>query len=183
MIWLQGKTVRLVHNPFKVGSMLLRYDRLLPFTSGLDGELCVAEGYSELLSIWDSLSDSYNLPLRVSISDYENYIKKLSDNAITLCFCRNNSVLGAISFYANDYDGKYAYVSQIAVHDDAKRSGIGTLLLNSACYEASLRGMNVMQLEVLDDNRPARAMYKEMGFIPSGNRGRYGDILFKAIAH
>ncbi len=64
-------------------------------------------------------------------------------------------------------------IGNLAVHDSARRQGIGARLLDAAI--AKVRGSNVdsLYLEVRDSNAAARALYASRGFAEVGRRKEY----------
>ena len=62
---------------------------------------------------------------------------------------------------------------RIAVGLDARRGGIGTLLLTSFLTEMKARGATSVYLEVRESNSPARALYERNGFSLVGIRKNY----------
>lgn len=75
-----------------------------------------------------------------------------------------------------------AHITNIAVHPDFRRQGIGEELLRFAFEKAKELGANKMTLEVRVTNIPARNLYKKMGFVERGIRkGYYTDTNEDAI--
>lgn len=66
-----------------------------------------------------------------------------------------------------------AEVLTLAVVPEARRRGVGRMLLTQACAEAAARGAATMFLEVAADNDAARALYAALGFRPVGQRRAY----------
>lgn len=52
----------------------------------------------------------------------------------------------------------------IFVEASARSLGVGTRLLNAVAQEAARRGMHEVQLDVIDTNPRARALYEKVGF-------------------
>jgi ribosomal-protein-alanine N-acetyltransferase len=68
-----------------------------------------------------------------------------------------------------------AEILTIAVVRGSRRRGLGTRLMRLAAGEAAGRGAARMFLEVAEDNRPALALYRALGFAVAGRRpGYYG---------
>ncbi|HHV61773.1 MAG TPA: ribosomal protein S18-alanine N-acetyltransferase [Firmicutes bacterium] len=69
-----------------------------------------------------------------------------------------------------------AHVTNIAVHPDYRRQGIGEKLLRSMMALAGSRGAKRMTLEVRVSNKPAQRLYEKLGFVRIGlRRGYYHD--------
>lgn len=56
----------------------------------------------------------------------------------------------------------------ICVDHRARGRGVGTALLDAMAEEARRRGLREVQLEVIDTNPRARALYERLGFQPAG---------------
>ena len=65
------------------------------------------------------------------------------------------------------------HVTNIAVHPDRHRHGIGIRLMVVAMQEAIARGVRAMTLEVRMSNVAAQEMYRRFGFVPGGVRRNY----------
>jgi ribosomal-protein-alanine N-acetyltransferase len=69
-----------------------------------------------------------------------------------------------------------AHITNIAVHPDFRRRGIGHKLMVALMCQALARGARRMTLEVRVSNLAAQALYAQLGFRPSGvRRGYYMD--------
>ena len=66
-----------------------------------------------------------------------------------------------------------AEILTLAVHPDARRQGLGRVLLAAAGRIAASHGARAMFLEVALRNTAARALYGEAGFAEVGRRRRY----------
>ena len=67
-------------------------------------------------------------------------------------------------------------ITNIAVHPDARRGGIATLLLDELIKTVRPMGVEVLYLEVREGNTPARAFYEKSGFVPVGRRKNYYNL-------
>jgi ribosomal-protein-alanine N-acetyltransferase len=65
------------------------------------------------------------------------------------------------------------HITNIAVHPDVRRRGIGRSLLGSVLEDARRRGTRAVVLEVRPSNREARALYESFGFRVVGRRRGY----------
>jgi ribosomal-protein-alanine N-acetyltransferase len=69
-----------------------------------------------------------------------------------------------------------AHITNIAVHSQYRRKGIGKLLLGQMICYARQRGIQSLTLEVRAGNREAIGLYSKLGFIQAGVRkGYYSD--------
>jgi ribosomal-protein-alanine N-acetyltransferase len=65
------------------------------------------------------------------------------------------------------------HIATIAVHPNYRRLGIGRKLLAQGLLAAQERGVSLAFLEVRRGNLAAQAMYRQFGFVVSGERPRY----------
>lgn len=92
---------------------------------------------------------------------------------------RENGVVG--------YSGMWlileeAHITNIAVHPEMRRQGVGSFLLGEMIRRAAHRGCRRMTLEVRVSNEAAQVMYHKFGFSPKGvRRGYYTDTREDAI--
>ena len=68
-----------------------------------------------------------------------------------------------------------AQIANIAVTPDARRQGLGRLLVRGLVREAEEAGAQVVFLEVREHNAGAIALYEQEGFIRVGMRKNYYD--------
>lgn len=66
-----------------------------------------------------------------------------------------------------------AEVADIAVSSDARRRGVGGLLLDAVTDELAQRGVRSVYLEVRESNTAARALYESRAFRQVGRRRGY----------
>lgn len=66
-----------------------------------------------------------------------------------------------------------AHVTNLAVHPEYRRQGIGSMLLEYLLGEARNLGASRMTLEVRVSNTPAQELYLKYGFVPRGIRPNY----------
>jgi ribosomal-protein-alanine N-acetyltransferase len=64
-------------------------------------------------------------------------------------------------------------IGNLAVHDSARRRGIGARLLDGAIAKVRASDVDVLYLEVRDSNAAARALYASRGFVEVGRRKEY----------
>ncbi len=65
------------------------------------------------------------------------------------------------------------YITFIAVHPIHKRKGLGRFLLSDLLKRSKSLQINHIHLEVKNNNEPAKAFYKSMGFKTLGNRTNF----------
>ncbi|MGB6058605.1 MAG: ribosomal protein S18-alanine N-acetyltransferase [Microthrixaceae bacterium] len=71
------------------------------------------------------------------------------------------------------FTGEEGHITNIAVHPDARRSGIATELMLGTMREAIARGLTQVTLEVRVTNGSAQELYRRFGFAPGGIRRNY----------
>lgn len=69
--------------------------------------------------------------------------------------------------------GSQGELANIAVREDLRGRGFGTILLDDALAEATRRGVSRLYLEVRESNEAARALYAGRGFEEAGRRRGY----------
>lgn len=67
------------------------------------------------------------------------------------------------------------YISNVAVHPDARRQGIGDALIDALAAKAAELELAFLTLEVRESNAPAIALYAKHSFHPVGKRKNYYD--------
>jgi len=65
------------------------------------------------------------------------------------------------------------HITNIAVHPEFRRSGVGSQLLNELLKEARRRGIKALTLEVRKSNEAAKSLYRKYGFEEGGLRKAY----------
>lgn len=65
------------------------------------------------------------------------------------------------------------HITNIAVHPDFRRQGIGTALLCEMARRGRARGVDKLTLEVRPSNAAAQNLYSQLGFVARGRRKRY----------
>ena len=65
------------------------------------------------------------------------------------------------------------HITFIAVHPIHQRKGLGKFLLSDLIKRSKSLQTNHIHLEVKDNNEPAKAFYKSMGFKTVGNRSNF----------
>jgi ribosomal-protein-alanine N-acetyltransferase len=82
----------------------------------------------------------------------------------------DGALLGyAVAWFAADE----AEIANIAVAPDARRRGVGTLLLDEILQSAAAFGARTVFLEVRESNAEARKRYEARGFEIAGRRKKY----------
>ncbi|RWR11430.1 GNAT family N-acetyltransferase [Sinirhodobacter populi] len=87
----------------------------------------------------------------------------------------------ALSVLGTDLPGGVLAVDGLVVVDDARGTGIGAALIEALSREARDRGYRSLQLEVVDGNDRARALYERLGFLHAGWSRSFLAALFFGI--
>ncbi|MBC7107563.1 MAG: ribosomal protein S18-alanine N-acetyltransferase [Methanomassiliicoccales archaeon] len=66
-----------------------------------------------------------------------------------------------------------ARILMLAVKDEVKRRGLGTILFREFCSKCAMRGIRYITLEVRKSNLPAINFYKKLGFEIAGEIDHY----------
>lgn len=91
----------------------------------------------------------------------------LTDRAMGIVALDNSRVVGYVGMMCVLDEGQ---IINLAVHPDSRRSGIGRMLMSTAEYYASERGIVSLSLEVRVSNLAARALYSSLGWSEAGIR-------------
>ena len=65
------------------------------------------------------------------------------------------------------------HVTNVAVHPDYRRMGIGRRLVETVLLDGHAKGLRAFTLEVRVSNEAAKGLYQGLGFEPAGVRRRY----------
>ena len=85
-----------------------------------------------------------------------------------------DKIAGFVIFERTSYQAQTAgHIVTLDVDPDARRQGLGTLLMQ--CAEAQLKqeGASLMSLEVAEDNLAARRFYRRLGFVTRDRIAKY----------
>lgn len=80
-----------------------------------------------------------------------------------------------------DPDGDQAHITNIVVHPDHRRQGIGARLMSHLAQVAIDRSCVAWTLEVRSSSTGAQELYRRFGFAPAGVRKRYYENTEDAI--
>ena len=100
------------------------------------------------------------------------FLYELEENRVARCYVVRDAtrVVGYICLWEVADE---MHVTNIAVHPEARRRGIGRLLLTSILAEARRQGTRIVLLEVRPSNIEARGLYESFGFRVVGRRRGY----------
>ncbi len=101
----------------------------------------------------------------------EAEIAKLLENpAVFAILARDPEPQGFVMAWAAAVDSE---ILTLAVVPDARRKGVGAALVTAAGVAALVRGAATVHLEVAENNTPARALYRKLGYEEAGRRQAY----------
>ncbi len=93
-----------------------------------------------------------------------------NENACYTLLCEGETVIGYCAFWQA---ADVADITNVAVHPDYRRRGLGKRLIEEAVRKAEQRGIKQLFLEVRVSNKAARALYIACGFTEVGLREKY----------
>lgn len=102
--------------------------------------------------------EQYRMQMAEKFIDYGNII----------CIKMKEEVVGFGAFYDNNQEQKEAFLSMIAVKDEYRDLGVGSMLLHEILLQVKKKGMKSVKLEVLKNNGRAIDFYKGKGFVNTG---------------
>ncbi len=99
---------------------------------------------------------------------FENELE--NENACYVLLLDEDTVIGYCAFWQA---ADMADITNVAVHPDYRRQGLGKKILNRILQEAHTRSITQLFLEVRVSNTPAQALYTACGFQLVGMRKKY----------
>ena len=103
-------------------------------------------------------------PLNSKTTDLKQMAIKLVNNAIILSCEIEGKSIGFTAFYANNITDREAYISLIAVDQNYRKTGIGSVLLDFIFDDLKKHGLNIVRLEVYKNNNVGITFYEKNGF-------------------
>jgi ribosomal protein S18 acetylase RimI-like enzyme len=80
------------------------------------------------------------------------------------------------------FDAEDCALEDLFVRDEARGSGVGRALVTAAIARARARGCRRIELDTAEQNEPALALYRSLGFRSGGDEpGRYGIFMRRRI--
>ena len=100
------------------------------------------------------------------------FLYEMEQNQVARCYVvrEGGRVVGYICLWEVADE---MHITNIAVHPDERRRGIGRAMLGQVLEEARQRGVRLVVLEVRPSNVEARALYESFGFRVVGRRRGY----------
>lgn len=116
---------------------------------------------------------------QIALLEKQCFSQPWSEAALTEELSNENShFLAAVSDEVLGYIGVQeicgeAYITNVAVFENSRKSGVGRALLRAACDGAESRNCEFITLEVRESNEPAIALYESEGFEKAGIRKNF----------
>jgi [ribosomal protein S18]-alanine N-acetyltransferase len=102
----------------------------------------------------------------------ESIREEIEDNNLAIYLCAKTD--GKIAGYAGYWKvTDEAHITNIAVHPEYRRNGIGSILVKGMIETCRKTGIDRMTLEVRKSNVEAQGLYKKFGFKFAGIRKAY----------
>jgi ribosomal-protein-alanine N-acetyltransferase len=100
------------------------------------------------------------------------FLYELQQNRVARCLVMRDDgrVVGYLCLWEI---GDELHITNVAVHPDCRRRGIGRSLLNGVLDDARARKLKLVVLEVRPSNHEARTLYESFGFREVGRRRGY----------
>jgi len=96
-----------------------------------------------------------------------------------ICTCRNDigQLVGMIAFYANQPDGRVAYIPHVYVKRELRGKSIFKMMFYEIVMFLKKNGFKRVRLEVNNNNLNARRAYSAMGFHIDGAAGAHSTFM------
>lgn len=100
------------------------------------------------------------------------FLYEMEQNQVARCFVLREAgrLVGYICLWEVADE---LHITNIAVHPDARRRGLGRMLVGRTLEDARDRALRLVVLEVRPSNTEARALYESFGFRVVGRRRGY----------
>ncbi len=126
----------------------------------------------------DDICEIESLSLSTAWGKTEMEKELENKNAVYFCAEETNKTVGYIGMWNIAGEGN---ITNIAVHPDFRKRGIGFLLVNAMIEYSKRNNILFLTLEVNEKNKNAYSLYKKCGFYESGRRKKYYSNEFDAI--
>jgi ribosomal protein S18 acetylase RimI-like enzyme len=115
-----------------------------------------------LVALWSTVFPEYDDPKFPQRAPRANIERKLAqDDGLFWLAQRNDALLGSVMA---GYDGHRGWVYSLGVHPDARRAGLGAVLLHHAEEALRARGCVKLNMQVMATNESALAFYATQGY-------------------
>ncbi|MEO7191916.1 MAG: GNAT family N-acetyltransferase [Vicinamibacterales bacterium] len=149
--------------PTRIGALPTKIERL-----GVgDGERLRAIRLRALREAPDAFGTTLEEATAQPSEDWECQLDQLA----TFVAVASGDDLGLVRGSADDQVPDAGYLISMWVAPEARRHGIGSVLVDAVVNWARTQGMKRLLLDVGETNKPAIALYSAQGFVPSGEVG------------
>lgn len=125
------------------------------------------EDMESVRTLIQELADYEKEPDAVELSVEELQKDGFGENPLFFCYVaeRNNQILGMALFYFrySTWKGKTVHLEDLVIRAQDRRKGIGSALLQAVLEFARAQQVRRVEWAVLDWNKPAIALYKQIG--------------------
>lgn len=125
--------------------------------------------FEELLQFYEKNANMFIPSLNSQVDNLYEYVNKLKKSATFFEAYNDNTLVGLIAVYLNNYETKVAFISSVIVSVDYQGKGISNILLKSAIETAISKSFIRIKLEVFKNNTKALNLYKKFGFEESNS--------------
>lgn len=146
-----------------------------------DFQVSRIENIDEIRKVVYDFDKVFEPPLSERVFNLDDYAGKLYRNAIVLVAKDDVGIIGFVAFYANDFNLRVCYLTQIAVQSRVQNNNIGKLLLDLCTDTSKNIGMTEIKLEVNNYNHRAFNFYKRNGFSFCGNASDDSKYMVKKL--
>ncbi len=115
-------------------------------------------------------NNSGGTSLSISTS-LEEYVDKILQFSTIIPYVVQGEIKAFISYYRNDSEGLYAFLTMLLVSEHFQGKGIGRLLLDTAIRDLESSGFQFFSLEVQKENKKAIRLYTNYGFQIKEDKG------------
>lgn len=136
---------------------------------------------AELLQIIEHLQACDNRfvpPLSTKVSIHQ-YSQKIVNHAIRFEAFLENQLVGFVACYLNDQKNHMGFITSVSVLGAYKGMGIAKKLIEMVLHYARENGFKIIYLEVNKLNVPAMTLYKNLGFVFTGEKPNLFEMSFK----
>jgi ribosomal-protein-alanine N-acetyltransferase len=119
----------------------------------------------------DDIVEVENLSFKIPWSR-QSIIEEFTQNDAAVYFCAlaDEKAVGYAGMWQVCDEG---HITNIAVHPEFRRSGVGSMLMEALLEEADKRSLTALTLEVRKSNHSALTLYRKYGFAEGGLRKAY----------
>lgn len=116
----------------------------------------------------DAFGSTYG---REALFDVSEWRRRLSNGSATFVAVRDGKDVGTATGAVRTGHDRAAGLFGMWVAPGARRGGVGSALLRAVIDWARAEGLERIDLDVTDTNRPAITFYEKLGFLPTGLTG------------